>query len=246
LSRAYSVGQRLDDEDAGDGAGASHVDPDLAVLLAKGYEAKGEGAKGNDVRLSAAARYEKVGDTRAKDKVLTGIPTDTLTVDQKKIYMRYRPNAYVGQSDAGEPVIDGKDAARRDAAGGLQARGLDQRVGYRALPRTLDVPANVLWVDTGVDLKEGQGLVIQASGQWSNSGPPSKGPEGFAGYHYPGTVADADLAALIARIGERVFQVGAGYRGKAPASGRLYLSINDTPDTFGDNEGTLSVTINLE
>lgn len=248
LSRAYSVGEELDKKHAGDAkASATHIDPDLAVLLAKGYQATGDGTKGNDVRLKAADHYEKVGDTVARDKVLHSIPPDTLNDSQKTHYQKYNPKAfersgipdkavteYVGHVDAPPPTATDHT---------LKHHGIAQWVGK---PPTVEVPANVLWVDTGLDVKEGQSLVIHASGQWSNSGPPAKGPEGFAGYHHPGTVADADLAALIARIGDRVFQVGAAYRGAAPASGRLYLSINDTPDTYGDNEGALSVTISLE
>jgi len=191
------------------------------------------------------AWHKKVGDTVARDKVLRSIPPDTLTNDQKTHYLKYNPKAVDKPEITDKPVTHyvGHGEAPAPTDHTLKHHGVTE---WAAKPRTLEVPAKVLWIDTGLDVHEGQSLVIQASGQWSNSGPPAKGPEGFMGYHYPGTVADADLAALIARIGDRVFQVGAGYRGAAPASGRLFLSINDTPDTYGDNQGALSVTINLD
>lgn len=108
------------------------------------------------------------------------------------------------------------------------------------------VPANLHWVDSGIVLRQGQPLRISASGAWSNTGPPSIGPAGFVGYHYPGTIlASADLASLIGRVGNETFAIGGGFSGFSPADGHLLLSINDTPDTFGDNQGFLKVTIRL-
>jgi hypothetical protein len=114
------------------------------------------------------------------------------------------------------------------------------------LPFVENVPANVLWVDTGLTLQKGQQFRIEASGSWSNTGPPSLGPNGFPGYLYPGTVlASASLASLIGKVGDVVFAVGGSFEGPSPSSGRLFLSINDTPDNFSDNQGSLSVAISL-
>jgi len=112
------------------------------------------------------------------------------------------------------------------------------------LPVVENVPANVLWVDTGLTLQQGQQFRIEASGQWSNTGPPSLGPDGFKGYLFPGTVLpSASLASLIGKVGDVVFALGGSFEGPSPSSGRLFLSINDTPDTFSDNQGSLSVAI---
>ena len=46
--------------------------------------------------------------------------------------------------------------------------------------------------------------------------------------------------------GDRVFAVGSGFRGPAPASGRLALGMNDVAGTYGDNEGSLNVVVKLE
>ncbi len=106
------------------------------------------------------------------------------------------------------------------------------------------LPGTAEWLDTGITVQAGQRISISATGLWSNSGPANKGPKGFEGYHYPGTIlASADLASLIAKVGNAVFAVGDRFDGASAASGRLYLSINDTPGTFGDNQGALKVTV---
>lgn len=116
-----------------------------------------------------------------------------------------------------------------------------------AVPAQIAVPSNVLWVDTEVNLKAGQHFRIQASGRWSNTGPPALGPDGFKGFLFQGTVLpSADLGSLIGRVGDRMFPIGESLVGTSPVSGRLFLSINDTPDTFADNQGTLAVKIWLQ
>lgn len=111
----------------------------------------------------------------------------------------------------------------------------------------IEVPANVQWVDTGISLKQGQRFHIEASGQWSNAGPPALGPGGFNGYLYSGTLlGTASLGSLIGKVSGNMFEVGANFDGKSPALGELYLTINDTPSTFSDNQGKLIVKITVE
>ena len=108
------------------------------------------------------------------------------------------------------------------------------------------VPANMGWCNSRVKLSgNGLRLTITAQGRWSNEGPPARGPEGFVGYVHPGTiVADAELASLVARIGvEPGFRVGARFDSRNGREGWLLLSINDTPDTFGDNQGYVEVRV---
>ena len=100
-------------------------------------------------------------------------------------------------------------------------------------------------MNTGVELSRGQRLSVSAQGTWSNSGPPAKDANGFPNYKYPGTLLEsADLASLIGKVGDSPFALGADFDGASPGSGVLYLSINDTPDTFDDNEGQLTVQVN--
>jgi hypothetical protein len=113
-----------------------------------------------------------------------------------------------------------------------------------SLPFRIQVPASKLWVDTGVALEEGQKFKITSAGKWSNTGPPAIGPAGFAGYLYPGTLlASASLGSLIGKVNDQMFEVGEEFEGTSSSAGTLYLSINDTPATFGDNQGELQVVI---
>lgn len=113
------------------------------------------------------------------------------------------------------------------------------RDGYQ-----IRVDARAGWCDTGLVLQQGQGVVVNARGRWSNAGDPRYGPAGIPGHRYEGTiVADADLAALIGRVGDATFAIGASQGFVSPASGPLYLSINDVPDTFEDNQGWMVVEL---
>lgn len=106
------------------------------------------------------------------------------------------------------------------------------------------VPANVMWVPTGVTAKTGDTLTFAATGRWSNAGPPSKGPQGFDNYRHPGTIVEsAALASLVGKIGKTTFVIGARNGFVASEDGQVFLSINDTPGTFGDNQGEMRVTI---
>jgi len=103
------------------------------------------------------------------------------------------------------------------------------------------VDARVGWCDTGVALQRGQRLNMCAGGRWSNGGE-YRGPAGFERYRLAGTVvADADLAALVGRVGDATFAIGGSQVITSPANGTLQLSINDVPGTFDDNQGSVEV-----
>jgi hypothetical protein len=110
--------------------------------------------------------------------------------------------------------------------------------------RTVIVDAGKMWVDTGITLASGNSLIMQASGQWANTTPHAPyGPNGLNNT-WPGTILEsANIGSLIGSIDGFIFPVGAYYSGNSPASGRLYLSINDVPGTYSDNWGQMSVRI---
>jgi len=111
-------------------------------------------------------------------------------------------------------------------------------------PKRIAVPANSLWVDTGTDLVRGDPWILSASGAWSNAEVPNLGPDGFSGYLYPNILlGTAALASLIGRIGNMMFPVGTLLQVTVPYTGRLFLSINDIPESFGDNQGLLAVVV---
>lgn len=271
LDRAFTTAKRLDEEaaaPAGGDARKSHVDADLTVLLAEGLEAKavkleaaGAAAQAKShreralrVRVEAASKLDAGGDRRGVDKVLRGVETRELPPAD-----RARIEVYRGATAA--PPAPLREDGRRTAIqqpGPNFTRELstitrDYKLDAKAYaapaagPRTVEVPATAEWFDSGIVLAAGQSLSITASGRWSNAGAPGKGPDGFPGYRHPGTiVADAPLAALVARVGDAAFYVGERFAGASPGAGTLFLAINDVAGTFGDNEGSLQVVVATE
>lgn len=123
-------------------------------------------------------------------------------------------------------------------------QGLSVTARRLSIENEIQVAADVLWVDTGVMLKEGESFSIEADGTWSNSGPPAIGPDGFIDYVHPGTLlATANLGSLIGKVGDVVFGVGSNFVGASRSAGRLYLAMNDTPGNYSDNQGKLRVRI---
>src|SRR6266496_961820 len=112
---------------------------------------------------------------------------------------------------------------------------------------TIAVPANQEWVDTGMDVMQGDQVVfLNRGGQWSNGGkaPRYVSARGFDGVRLPNSrLPDAPLAALIGHIRNSIFLVRFDYQIQMPAAGRLYLGMNDVPGTYSDNLGNVSVSI---
>ena len=130
-----------------------------------------------------------------------------------------------------------------DRSGNSQDSGVV--IPRRLRERTVVVSSTDAWNDTGIELRAGQEVYFQTSGQvtWSpnrrvdangtrNSKPDTDRP-----------LPDRPSGALIGRIGERdVFFIGLDvgpYRVRA--NGRLYLGVND--DMVGDNTGSFRVLV---
>jgi hypothetical protein len=106
------------------------------------------------------------------------------------------------------------------------------------------------WQSTGLNLEAGDQFQIRAYGEWSYS--PYVGLHGPEGglwapdwYILTGNRDRALGGALLGRVGEAgtPFYVGRRTAGRAIEPGLLYLRIND--DLLGDNEGVLSVEIEV-
>jgi hypothetical protein len=113
---------------------------------------------------------------------------------------------------------------------------------------TLQIYAYRDWQATAYFLNPGDHYTIRANGEWLYS--PFVGPHGPDGSRYhlaPGFYPLPAFAggALIGRIGEsgQPFYVGRLSAGTAREHGQLYLRIDD--DRLGDNEGALTVEINI-
>jgi tetratricopeptide (TPR) repeat protein len=119
------------------------------------------------------------------------------------------------------------------------------RLAHWTETKAVSVPSQVMWFDTGITLAQGAKLDIRASGQWSDGGQPIRywGPNG-TGSPWAGTIVpSANLDALVGKIGDVTFVVGESFSDNSPASGKLYLSINDIPNSFTNNQGAMNVEV---
>lgn len=108
------------------------------------------------------------------------------------------------------------------------------------------VAGNVDWVDTGLDVTEGDRITFQSTGQVRLSGDRTAvaGPAGIGEARSPNYPVPAVAAgALIARINDEppFFIGGSRTVVTMPASGRLRLGVND--DNVIDNSGAFRVRI---
>jgi hypothetical protein len=117
----------------------------------------------------------------------------------------------------------------------------------------LDIPARTVWVDTGLDVTNKTIQIKYESGTWSNDGAESHfcDGEGFIpdGKDFRDVipkllVTNAPLGALVGRAGGQPFFVGNTYEDR-PGEGRLYLSINEKPDSFDDNAGSIRIAVSV-
>lgn len=122
----------------------------------------------------------------------------------------------------------------------------------RQLRAELDLLANKEWVDTGLDLVEGDVLRIAATGTITFATNKNTGPNGAArdwrDLVRTLPVNDAGRGALIGKMGEsgttvKAFLVGEHAEFTAERNGRLFLGIND--NTYDDNRGSFHVKIEV-
>jgi Ca2+-binding EF-hand superfamily protein len=106
------------------------------------------------------------------------------------------------------------------------------------------------WIDTGIDVRTGDRVTIQADGTigLSTNSSDSAGPEGSASGRRAenAPLRDHAAGALIARIGGSgpIFIGNSGTIDRAPANGRLYLGVND--DHLADNTGQYQAMITVD
>jgi hypothetical protein len=111
---------------------------------------------------------------------------------------------------------------------------------------TVTVPANQPWTPTGMAVRRGETIRINATGDvnWSPNPADHASPAGAAtGRRSDGpVVANAAGGALIGRVGNsQPFLIGNRDAVRMPASGELFLGIND--NILTDNTGNFTVTL---
>ena len=106
------------------------------------------------------------------------------------------------------------------------------------------VSADVAWNDTGIDVRAGQTVYFEATGQVRWGKDRRDGPEGERNSpNNPNRpMGNRNAAALIGKIGNDMFFIGDETGPvRMRSSGRLYLGIND--DVLTDNSGNFRVVI---
>jgi len=154
-----------------------------------------------------------------------------------------------GESESGPAAI------RSRQSGGATGPPIGGRRNNRTLERVVDVPGNQSrGVDTGVDLRSGDQVIVTASGSVTagrragvvspDGGRQSAGAV-FGATTYP--VPTAGVGALIGYIvsnngqTSQAFLIGSQSTFTTPVDGRLYLMVND--DNYSDNSGSFSARI---
>jgi hypothetical protein len=129
--------------------------------------------------------------------------------------------------------------------------------------RTIVVPGNAAWTDTGIEVIQGQEVEFAAEGTLSlQKGNPQAdcGPDGYDLRTLQQPLTDRNLGALIGKVvigitvikdaktgqekteeAAEFFYIGARSRVEMPTKGRLFLGINEI--VIGDNAGEFTVTV---
>lgn len=148
------------------------------------------------------------------------------------------------------------------ALGGLPP-GLEPQEVESELVKRLSVPGVAGWVDTGLDVKAGEDLLIRAAGEVSlQRGNPaaSCGPAGLDLLTIDQPIPNENIGALIGKVAQFVasrededtggevrdeilvlFFVGSEKTVSIPIKGRLYLGVNEK--VTRDNGGEFTVVI---
>lgn len=135
----------------------------------------------------------------------------------------------------------GRDAGRDDDRGGPSDTGRPR--GLRE--KEVRVPARTGWTDTGITVRDGQRIYVEATGKVRWGPGRQDGPEGEGGSpRNPNRpIPNRPGAALIGRVGnDAPFFIGADQNAiRVRGSGTLYLGVND--DVLDDNGGEFRVTV---
>jgi hypothetical protein len=139
---------------------------------------------------------------------------------------------------------DDEDRGGGGGGGGFGGGGGGRPHGLRE--RGVSVSASTRWTDTGIDVRSGQTLYFEASGQVHWGKDRRDGPEGehHSPFNRDRPIPSRPAAALIGRVGDDTGYMFIGDEQgpiRVRSSGRLYLGIND--DALQDNSGAFRVTV---
>jgi len=108
----------------------------------------------------------------------------------------------------------------------------------------ITVSAREQWTPTGITVRRGEPLTINASGEIKIGGPgnPTASPAGAGATERANPIPSVPTGALMGRIGSGApFLIGNQTQIQAPAAGQLFLGVNDSH--LQDNEGSFQVQV---
>lgn len=159
-------------------------------------------------------------------------------------------NSFTQRDTNRDGVLSRREFAAAAAPGPADpARASSAQASSQRTSPTVRVDAQRRWTDTGLDVRAGDVLTFTATGtiQMSTDGNDKATPAGSVTRRTAAQApVDAVAGALIARAGDasEPFFVGDRRSVTAPASGRLYLGVND--DHLADNTGQFDVTVGIQ
>ena len=247
-----------------------HAQEPSTVVLKSGERISCElidmNASGFAVRVNGLDRNIGVGDVSAVEFAVGPIPADAqnrINAGQPVVVMKNgqvlegrlsdvggtRPLRLTIDTPSGQRDLSSNDVAQIHLTRGASAAQVEVTKtqapqAQAAGARTIQVPANQLWTDTGITVLRGESLQFQSSGDIMISPTQSSGLGGSpvpAGGPLP--VGSAGPGALIARVGNGAPFLLSNNPSPVPmpAAGRLMLGVNDNDHT--DNSGAFTVSI---
>jgi hypothetical protein len=148
---------------------------------------------------------------------------------------------------APDPMPERPDWARCRGWGRRGRDAYNDRSSAPANARSVVVPSNVQWTNTGFNVSRGQYLRFEPSGEirLSTNGEDIARAAGALSFRHAdkATIPSIPVGALIGRIGNgQPFSIGDTTNAfDMPASGRLFLGVND--DHVQDNSGNFVVKV---
>lgn len=162
------------------------------------------------------------------------------------------------KTSAGERVVTSNDVRRiyfsRDGASS-SASDSTPTAPTNGTVRTFTVSSTVPWTATNISVQQGQHVWFEATGQVTTANGATGGAVGNGRSDRGSPIPSAQMGALIGRIvsgrgvaaiargGSSVFLIGDQNSVEMPATGTLYLGVNDSG--LRDNKGTFQVKVTI-
>jgi hypothetical protein len=180
-------------------------------------------------------------DGRRVQGQLIGVRDGMIEFDGQRGYFGGRERIRVNREDVARIELD--ENSRSDSSSSSSSSS-QRPSGLRE--REVPVVAAVAWTDTGIDVRAGRDIYLNATGRihWGPNRQDGPGGERSSPRNDARPIPGRPAAALIGRIGEgnNIFFIGTESGPiRMRESGRLFLGIND--DMLNDNSGAFRVTV---